>query len=86
MKNLADGYVSANAQLLYPSIAVNARGNGWMAFTVAGASHFPSAAYIRFNGVRGAVGPYSHRKGRDDAAGRLHLLPRVRQRAHLPVR
>ena len=56
VKNLADGYVSANAQLLYPSIAVNARGNGWMAFTVAGASHFPSAAYIRFNGVRGAVG------------------------------
>lgn len=56
VKNLADGYVSANAQLLYPSIAVNTRGNGWMAFTVAGASHFPSAAYIRFNGVRGAVG------------------------------
>jgi hypothetical protein len=56
VQNLAEGYVSANAQLLYPSIAVNASGNGWMAFTVAGANHFPSAAYIRFEGVKGAVG------------------------------
>lgn len=56
VKNMAQGYVSANAQLLYPSIAVNPRGKGWMAFTIAGASHFPSAAYIRFNGIRGATG------------------------------
>jgi hypothetical protein len=54
--NLGNGYVRANAQLLYPTIAVNAGGNGWMAFTVAGANHFPSAAYMRFRGAKGAVG------------------------------
>ncbi|MGN6795971.1 MAG: hypothetical protein ACTHJW_26600 [Streptosporangiaceae bacterium] len=57
VKKLSNGYVAANAQLIYPSIAVNSHGVGWMAFTVAGANHFPSAAYIRFNGVNGAVGP-----------------------------
>jgi len=57
VKKLANGYVSADAQLLYPSIAVNSSGKGWMAFTVAGANNFPSAAYIRFNGVRGTTGP-----------------------------
>jgi hypothetical protein len=56
VKNRGDGYVRANAQLLYPTIAVDASGHGWMGFTVAGASHYPSAAYIRFDGVRGAVG------------------------------
>jgi hypothetical protein len=55
--NLGDGYVRANGQLLYPSIAVNASGKGWMAFTVAGANHFPSAAYIKFNGASGTSGP-----------------------------
>lgn len=57
VKKLSNGYVAANAQLIYPSIAVNASGVGWMAFTVAGANHFPTAAYIRFNGVHGATGP-----------------------------
>ena len=57
VKNVGNGYVAANAQLVYPSIAVNSSGVGWMAFTVAGANHYPSAAYIRFNGVKGASGP-----------------------------
>jgi hypothetical protein len=57
VKKLSNGYVAANAQLIYPSIGVNSHGVGWMAFTVTGANHYPSAAYIRFNGVHGAVGP-----------------------------
>lgn len=57
VKKVSNGYIAANAQLLYPTIAVNARGQGWMAFTVTGANHFPSAAYVRFNGARGAAGP-----------------------------
>jgi len=57
VKKVSNGYVRASAQLLYPTIAVNASGVGWMGFTVAGANHFPSAAYIRFDGVKGAIGP-----------------------------
>ena len=57
MRKLSNGYVAANAQLIYPSIAVNPRGVGWMAFTVTGANHYPTAAYVRFNGVHGAVEP-----------------------------
>ena len=52
---------------------VNARGVGWMAFTVAGADHYPTAAYIRFNGVHGVVGPIHIAKAGTNAAGRLHL-------------
>lgn len=55
--NLGNGYVHVNGMLLYPSISVNARGNGYMGFAVAGANRFPSAAYIRFDGGQGAVGP-----------------------------
>jgi hypothetical protein len=57
VQKLSNGYVAARAQLIYPSIAVNRQGVGWMAFTVAGADHYPTAAYIRFNGLHGAVGP-----------------------------
>jgi hypothetical protein len=57
VKKVGNGYVAAKAQLVYPSIAVNPNGVGWMAFTVAGANHFPSAAYVRFNGVKGPSGP-----------------------------
>ncbi len=56
VKKVSNGYVAANAQLIYPSIAVNSHGVGWMAFTVTGANHYPAAAYIRFNGVHGATG------------------------------
>ena len=55
--NLGNGYVHVNGMLLYPSISVNARGNGFMGFAVAGANRFPSAAYIKFTGVQGAAGP-----------------------------
>jgi hypothetical protein len=55
--NLGNGYVHVNGMLLYPSISVNARGNGYMGFATAGANRFPGAAYIRFNNVKGAVGP-----------------------------
>lgn len=57
VRNLGNGYVHVNGMLLYPSISVNARGNGYMAFATAGANRFPGAAYIRFNNVKGAVGP-----------------------------
>jgi hypothetical protein len=55
--NMGNGYVRASGQLLYPTIAVNASGDGWMGFTVAGANHYPSAAYVRFDGDKGAIGP-----------------------------
>jgi hypothetical protein len=55
--NLGNGYVHVNGMLLYPSISVNARGDGYMGFATAGANRFPGAAYIRFNDVMGAVGP-----------------------------
>ena len=57
VRNLGNGYVHVNGMLLYPSISVNASGHGYMAFATAGASRFPGAAYIRFAGVLGAVGP-----------------------------
>jgi hypothetical protein len=56
VRNIGQGYVRANGQLLYPTISVNANGDGWMGFTVAGANHFPSAAYIKFDDDEGAVG------------------------------
>lgn len=57
VKKISNGYVGARAQLLYPSIAVNRGGLGWLAFTVAGANNYPSSAYVRFRGVKGASGP-----------------------------
>jgi hypothetical protein len=46
---LNQGYVAAaGANVLFPSIAVNSRGVGAMAFTLSGPAFFPSAAYIRF--------------------------------------
>jgi hypothetical protein len=56
VKNLGNGYVHVNGMLLYPSIAVNAKGAGYMGFAIAGASRFPGAAYIRFAGSKGATG------------------------------
>jgi hypothetical protein len=55
--NNGNGYVRVNGHLLYPSIGVNARGNGYIAFAMSSGSRFPTAAYIRFAGRRGAVGP-----------------------------
>lgn len=43
------GYVTAPGQnLIYPVIALNPAGDGYMAFTLSGPSYFPSAAYIKF--------------------------------------
>lgn len=51
----AQGYVAvAGASLIYPYIAVNSRGQGYMVFALSGAHYYPSAAYIGFD----STGPY----------------------------
>ena len=57
VRNNGNGYVQVRGHLLYPSIGVNAQGNGYIAFALSSGSRFPTAAYIRFAGRRGAVGP-----------------------------
>ena len=43
------GYVTVKGQnLIYPVIAVNSAGHGYMAFTLSGHSYYPSSAYVRF--------------------------------------
>jgi hypothetical protein len=54
---LNQGYVAVDGQnVLFPSIAVDPRGAGAMAFTLSGPRFFPSAAYVRFDFGR-PVGP-----------------------------
>ena len=49
------GYVAANQQnVLFPSIGVNADGQGVMSFTLAGPDYFPSAAYAPIDATNGA--------------------------------
>jgi hypothetical protein len=44
------GYVTvAGNSTLFPSIGVNAEGNGAIAFSVVGPDYFPSAAYVKIN-------------------------------------
>ncbi|HYM50596.1 MAG TPA: hypothetical protein VET65_08480 [Candidatus Limnocylindrales bacterium] len=51
------GYVAvAGENVLFPSIGVNAGGNGAMVFTLSGPDYYPSAAYVRF-GADGPRGP-----------------------------
>jgi hypothetical protein len=51
------GYVSlSHNSVLYPSVGVNTSGRGVMAFSLAGDSYYPSAAYVRIDGT-GQVGP-----------------------------
>ncbi len=57
VRNDGNGYVHVNGHLLYPSIGVAANGHGYMAFALSGANNYPSAAYIKFEGHDGAVGP-----------------------------
>ncbi len=57
VKNDGNGYVQVNGHLLYPSIGVAASGQGYMAFALSGANNYPTAAYIKFAGRKGAVGP-----------------------------
>jgi hypothetical protein len=51
------GYLAvANNNLLYPSIALSASGDGAVVFTLVGKQYFPSAAYATFNSQDGASG------------------------------
>lgn len=50
----ANGYVETTQDILYPDIAVNQYGQGYMAFSIAGPAMYPSAAYVSFNGTQGA--------------------------------
>ena len=54
--NSGNGYVETSQNLLYPVIGVNAAGKGYMAFAVSGINKYPSAAYVTFNGTKGAGG------------------------------
>ncbi len=45
----AQGYVTVpNQNLIYPVIALNHAGDGYMAFTLSGPQYYPSAAYVAF--------------------------------------
>lgn len=49
------GYVSVNNEyVLFPSIGVNAAGNGVMTFTLVGPDYYPSAAYALIDASNGA--------------------------------
>ncbi len=51
------GYIAlADNNLTYPAIALGADGKGAIAFTVVGADHYPSAAYVTID-ANGSVGP-----------------------------
>jgi hypothetical protein len=52
-KMYQQGYVAADqmSSVLFPSIAVNASGEGIMSFTIVGAHRFPGMAYIHINGT-----------------------------------
>jgi len=50
------GYVAVNGEnVMFPSIAVNSRGDGAMAFSLVGPDFYPSAAYTLFDQRRGAA-------------------------------
>ncbi len=49
------GYVALSDNgLVYPSVGVNKNGKGVMSFTLAGASEYPSVAYVPIDAVKGA--------------------------------
>jgi hypothetical protein len=54
---VSNGYVRTSQNLLYPVIGVNKAGKGFLAFALSGPNHYPSAAYITFNGASGPSGP-----------------------------
>jgi hypothetical protein len=64
--NNGNGYVQVLGHLLYPSIGVNPQGQGYIAFTLSSGSNFPTAAYIKFDGKQGAVGPILIQKAGSD--------------------
>jgi hypothetical protein len=61
----AQGYVAIGrgASLLYPSIGLDADGQGVMTFSVSGPTYYPSAAYMLFNGTAPAGPVYVNGPG-----------------------
>ncbi len=57
VKMAGQGYVGTAQNLLYPAIGVNGLGQGYLTMAISGPSQYPSAAYMTFSGVRGAIGP-----------------------------
>jgi hypothetical protein len=53
----SQGLVTSSQNLLYPDIAVDAAGRGYLVMSVAGPAANPSAASMAFNGPAGAAGP-----------------------------
>ncbi|WP_433966213.1 hypothetical protein [Tunturiibacter gelidiferens] len=51
----------ANGTVMYPAFAVNAEGNGVIAFSFTGENYFPSAGYVDFS--KGSVSPKVHLAG-----------------------
>ena len=52
------GYVTvAGENVIYPVIALNNAGNGYVAFTLSGTNYYPSAAYVPFTTSSTATGP-----------------------------
>jgi hypothetical protein len=49
------GSVQTSQSLLYPDLAVNTNGYGYLAFAVSGTTMYPSAGYMKFEGANGAV-------------------------------
>ena len=59
---VTQGYVAvANEDVLFPSLGINADGNGVIAFTLAGNDYFPSAAYVDV--IQGFALPFVHVAG-----------------------
>ena len=50
------GYLTDSRSLLYPDIVVDAAGHGFLAFSMAGAATYPSAAYTAFDATNGPTG------------------------------
>lgn len=69
---LNQGYLSnPTDNLLYPDIAVDGNGDGYLLFSVSGTDHYPSPGYIRFDKYAGPQGGTIHlpTSGVDDEDG-----------------
>lgn len=59
---VGQGYVAVEGNnTLFPSLGINGAGNGVIAFSLAGADYFPSAAYVNFSG--GSASRFIHVAG-----------------------
>lgn len=56
VKLVSNGYVKTSQNVLYPVIGVNKNGVGYLSFALSGPKFYPSAAYMAFEGAKGAVG------------------------------